>query len=79
MELSRIASSQVAFFYGNTLIVSTLQKEQQSGLARLTPNPSDFSGPISKGFRLGEEEFLASPWSWLPVFPLRASQCPEIV
>src|SRR5260370_26623809 len=29
MELSRIASSQVAFFYGNTLIVSTLQQEPQ--------------------------------------------------
>ena len=69
MELSRIASSQVAFFYGNTLIVSTLQQEQQSGLARLTPNPSDFSGPISKGFRLGEEEFLATTVELAPSIP----------
>src|SRR6202022_858739 len=30
MELSRIASSQVAFFYGNTLIVSTLQPGQEA-------------------------------------------------
>jgi signal transduction histidine kinase len=69
MELGRIASSQVAFFYGNTLIVSTLQLEQQSGLARLTPNPSDFSGPIPKGYRLGEEEFLATTVELAPSIP----------
>jgi signal transduction histidine kinase len=69
MEVGRIASSQVAFFYGNTLIVSTLQQEQQSGLARLTPNPSDFSGPIPKGFRLGEEEFLATTVELAPSIP----------
>jgi len=69
MELGRIASSQVAFFYGNTLIVSTLQQEQQSGLTRLTPNPSDFSGPIPKEFRLGEEEFLATTVELAPSIP----------
>lgn len=69
MELGRIASSQVVFFYGNTLIVSTLQLEQQSGLARLTPNPSDFSGPIPKGYRLGEEEFLATTVELAPSIP----------
>jgi signal transduction histidine kinase len=68
-ELSRIASSQVAFFYGDTLIVSTLQPEQQSRLARLPPNPSDFSGPIPKGFRLGEEEFLATTVELAPSIP----------
>jgi signal transduction histidine kinase len=71
MELSRVASSQVAFFYGNTLIVSTLQQEQQSRLAHLSPNPSDFSGPIPKGFRLGEEEFLATTVELAPsILPL---------
>jgi signal transduction histidine kinase len=69
MELGRIASSQVAFFYGNTLIVSTLQQEQQSGLTRLTPNPSDFSGPIPKEFRLGEEEFLVATVELAPSIP----------
>jgi signal transduction histidine kinase len=69
MELSRIASSQVVFFYGNTLIVSTLQPEQQSGLARLSPNPSDFSGPVPKGFHLGEEEFLATTVELAPSIP----------
>lgn len=68
-ELSRIASSQVAFFYGNTLIVSTLQPEQQSGLARLSLNPSDFSGPIPKGLQLGEEEFLATTVELAPSIP----------
>jgi signal transduction histidine kinase len=68
-ELSRIASSQVAFFYGSTLIVSTLQPEQQSGLARLFLDPSDFSGPIPKGFRLGEEEFLATTVELAPSIP----------
>ncbi len=69
MQLSRIASSQVAFFYGNTLIVSTLQPEQQSGLKRLSPDPSDFSGPIPKGFRLGEEEFLGTTVELAPSIP----------
>jgi len=68
-ELSRIASSQVVFFYGNTVIVSTLQPEQQSGLARLSPNPSDFSWPIPKGLRLGEEEFLATTVELAPSIP----------
>src|SRR5262252_1435998 len=39
MQVSRIASSQVAFFCGNTLIVSTLQPEQQSDLTLLAQNP----------------------------------------
>jgi len=69
MELSRIASSQVAFFYGNTLIVSTLQPGQQSGLARLSPSPSDFSGSNPKGFRLGEEEFLTTTVELAPSIP----------
>jgi len=69
MELSRIASSQVAFFYGSTLIVSTLQPEQQSGLVRLSPNPADLSAPIPKGFRLGEEEFLATTVEVAPSIP----------
>lgn len=69
MELSRIASSQVAFFYGNTLIVSTLQPEQRSGLARLSPNPADVSSPIPQGFRLGEEEFLATTVELAPGIP----------
>jgi signal transduction histidine kinase len=69
MELSRIASSQVAFFYGDTLIVSTLQPEQKSELARLSPNQSDLSGSIRKEIRLGEEEFLATTVELAPRIP----------
>jgi signal transduction histidine kinase len=68
-ELSRIASSRVAFFYGDTLIVSTLQPEQQAELARLSPNPSDISAPIPKEVRLGEEEFLATTVELAPGVP----------
>jgi signal transduction histidine kinase len=68
-ELSRIASSQVAFLYGDTLIVSTLQPEQQSELARLSPNPADLSAPVPKGFRLGGEEFLATTVELAPGIP----------
>jgi signal transduction histidine kinase len=60
MELSRIASSQVAFFYGNTLIVSTLQPEQESDFKRLSLSRADGSAPLPRGFRLGDEEFLAT-------------------
>jgi hypothetical protein len=35
MEVSKVATSQVAFFYGDHLIVSTLQPDQQSELVRL--------------------------------------------
>jgi signal transduction histidine kinase len=69
MELSRITASEVAFFYGDTLIVSTLEPEQQSGLARLSPNHADFSGPTPKGFRLGGEEFLATTVELAPSIP----------
>lgn len=70
-ELSRAASSQVAFFYGNTLIVSTLQPEQQSGLAQLLANPADLSRAIPKGIRLVEEEFLTATVELAPgVAPL---------
>ena len=42
-DISRIASSQVAFYYGNALVISTLQSGQEAELARFLPNPSDLS------------------------------------
>ena len=59
-DLSRIASSQVAFYYGNVLVVSTLQREQESELAHFIPNPSDVSLSGPRDIRLGGEEFLAT-------------------
>jgi signal transduction histidine kinase len=68
-ELSRIAASQVAFFYGDTLIVSTLPPEQESGLARLSSNQSDLPGSMPKEIHLGEEEFLATTVELAPGVP----------
>lgn len=60
MELSRIASSQVAFYYGDTLIVSTLRREQESELARFLSIPVNPSVSLPTKIYLGEEEFLVS-------------------
>jgi signal transduction histidine kinase len=68
-DLGRVASSQVAFLYGDTLVVSTLQPEQESELARLTPNPSNLlvSGP--KEIQLHDEKFLATTVDLAPSAP----------
>jgi signal transduction histidine kinase len=60
MEVSKIATSQVAFFYGEHLIVSTLQPDQQSELARLSAGQPRQSVPRHSGVFLGGEEFLAT-------------------
>lgn len=59
-DISRIASSQVAFYYGNTLVASTLPREQESDLAYFPPNPSGLSPSSPREIRLGEEQFLAT-------------------
>ena len=60
MEVSKVATSQVAFFYGNRLIVSTLQPEQQSDLAQPSSSRATEAGPRPSAIRLGGEEFLAT-------------------
>lgn len=60
MDISRIASSQVAFSYGNALVISTLQRDQESDLARFLPNPSDMSTSTPRDIQLGGEEFLVT-------------------
>jgi signal transduction histidine kinase len=59
-EVSKIATSQVAFFYGNRLVVSTLQPEQQFDLLQLSPGHLGDRAPRTSGIRLGGEEFLAT-------------------
>lgn len=59
-DISRIASSQVAFYYGNALVISTLQSGQESELARFLPNPSDLSASGPRDIQLGGEEFLVT-------------------
>src|SRR5207237_10388343 len=55
-----VATSQVAFFYGNRLIVSTLQPEQQSDLVQISPSRASDASARPNAIRLGGEEFLAT-------------------
>ena len=66
MERSRVASSQVAFYYGTTLIVSTLLSAQEAELTHRYPNPEQLSGEEPKEVYLGNEQFLASTVTLLP-------------
>jgi len=70
-EVARIASSQVAFFYGDKLIVSTVRPGQGPDLARILPNPT--SNPTNAEtnspaeIRLGNETFLATTVQLAPM------------
>jgi signal transduction histidine kinase len=68
-QVSRIASSQVAFFYGNTLITSTLHAEQSPELINFISNPSATDAPGPTDVRLGEETFAASTVRLAPDAP----------
>ncbi|HEY2380804.1 MAG TPA: HAMP domain-containing sensor histidine kinase [Terriglobia bacterium] len=58
-EVSHIASSQVAFFYGNELIASTVQPEMEPHLASV-PAVSSENMAAPAEVRLGDETFLAA-------------------
>jgi signal transduction histidine kinase len=58
-EVSRIASSQVAFFLGNELIASTVQPEMVLHLANVPASSSENPSAPAE-VRLGEETFLAT-------------------
>lgn len=64
-EVSRIASSQVAFFYGDKLIASTVQPGQEPDLVRPAP-AADFSasGPVE--VHLAGERFLSTTVNLAP-------------
>jgi signal transduction histidine kinase len=61
-QVSKIATSQVAFFYGSRLIVSTLQPVQQTELLEVPRAQTD-------GVRLAGEEFLATSLDLSPASP----------
>src|SRR5580692_12140963 len=69
LERSRIASSQVAFYYGRTLIISTLQPSQEFELRHRYPNAEEDSGEEPREIYLGNEQFLASSVTLLPNVP----------
>jgi signal transduction histidine kinase len=58
-ELSQVAASQVAFFYGDTLVRSTLSPQQETDLIPQQPSLSE-SQPEAKEIQLGQERFLAT-------------------
>jgi signal transduction histidine kinase len=60
LEVSKVATSQVAFFYGDRLIVSTLQHDQQSELAHFSTGQTKEAAAQRDGIHLGGEEFLAT-------------------
>ncbi len=55
-QLSRVAASQVAFSYGNTVVRTTLSATQEAEFAR-TPHPVT---PELAEFQLGSEKFLGT-------------------
>jgi signal transduction histidine kinase len=69
VEIGRIASSQVAFFYGDKLIASTVLPAQQSELARITPAAVSTADAAPAEMRLGKETFLAASVQLAPNVP----------
>ena len=59
-ELSRIAASEVAFRYRDSIVRSTLKPAQESELLRVPPRTSNGGPPQGDEIRLGEERFLAT-------------------
>ena len=59
-DLSRVAASEVAFRYGNSIVRSTLKPAQESELLRVAPRTAAGGPPQGDQIRLGEERFLAT-------------------
>lgn len=58
-DVSRVASSQVAFRYGDTLVISTVSESQRGDLAQDAENFATGES-IAKEVQLGGERFLAT-------------------
>src|SRR6266853_5549549 len=60
-DLSRVAASEVAFRYGDSIVRSTLKPAQESELLRVPPRTAAGGGPPQGDqIRLGGETFLAT-------------------
>jgi signal transduction histidine kinase len=57
-QVGRIAASQVAFYYGDTVVNTTLSPEQGSELASQRVAPSAEGASVPEEIQLGEERFL---------------------
>ena len=59
-DLSRVAASEVAFRYGDSIVRSTLKPAQEAELLRVAPRTAAGGPPQGDLIRLGEERFLAT-------------------
>jgi signal transduction histidine kinase len=59
-DLSRVAASEVAFRYRDSIVRSTLKPAQESELLRVAPRTAAGGPPQGDPIRLGEERFLAT-------------------
>jgi signal transduction histidine kinase len=59
-QVSRIAASQVAFYYGDTIVRSTLDPTHEAELSRHPIVPSAPGIPEPEQVQLGDERFLAT-------------------
>ena len=59
-DLSRVAASEVAFRYGDSIVRSTLKPAQETELLRVAPRTAAGGPPQGDLIRLGDERFLAS-------------------
>jgi len=59
-DLSRVAASEVAFRYGDSIVRSTLKPAQESELLRVAPRTAAGGPPQGDQIRLGGETFLAT-------------------
>ena len=68
-EVSRVASSQVAFFYGDTPIAGTAGTAQSAQLARIVTSKSDGETSRPSEVKIGDETFLATSVLLPPSIP----------
>jgi signal transduction histidine kinase len=59
-DLSRVAASEVAFRYRDSIVRSTLNPSQEKELLRVAPSSSAGAPPQGDQIRLGNERFLAT-------------------
>jgi signal transduction histidine kinase len=68
-EVSRVASSQVAFFYGDKPIAGTSGTAQSADLARIATSTQNGESFRSAQLRIGDETFLAATVLLAPSVP----------
>ncbi len=59
-DLSRVAASEIAFRYGDTIVRSTLKPAQDSELLKVPPQTAAGGPPQGDQIPLGQERFLAT-------------------